>query len=174
MAPTTIDIVKTVAERVRFLVDRFGGQTALERAAGLSVGQISRLLNGERKSPTVDVLDRIAQTTGANFEWLATGRGVAFGSGDRYPARPHAIAVFREEHAGKVDPDVLDDVVATISSMDLMSERDVQISQWRGFLAAMLAREIERRNNPAKEKADDERDAVRARASEERSKPKLN
>lgn len=66
----------TLAERLRLSMKAAGlNQAELERAAGLTVGFMSRPLSGRRHSMAADRSARIAQVLGVAVEWLATGNG---------------------------------------------------------------------------------------------------
>lgn len=66
----------TLAERLRLAMKAAGlNQAELERAAGLTVGFMSRPLSGRRHSMAADRSARIAQVLGVAVEWLATGSG---------------------------------------------------------------------------------------------------
>lgn len=63
-------------QRIR-LARRHGGlsQAQLAHAVGVQRSAVSHWESANGKYPTVGHLCEIAQVTGVNFEWLATGRG---------------------------------------------------------------------------------------------------
>ena len=66
----------TPQQRIR-LARRHGGlsQTQLAQRVGVQRSAVSHWESVNGKHPTVAHLCEIAQVTGVNFEWLATGRG---------------------------------------------------------------------------------------------------
>lgn len=59
-------------------------QEGLAKAVGVQRSAASQWESSGGKRPTVNNLARVAEITGVQFEWLATGRGTAFGgAGDR-------------------------------------------------------------------------------------------
>lgn len=59
--------------RVRALCDRAGGQSALARRLGMSLGAVQRYLRGGE--PTRQVLVRMCESFGVSLDWLVYGHG---------------------------------------------------------------------------------------------------
>lgn len=71
--------------------DRGLSQNALERLAGISEGQVSRIEGGERgKSISLDSAFRLARALGLTIEALITGHGLVLSSASVVPAAPRA------------------------------------------------------------------------------------
>lgn len=60
--------------RLRQVVETYGNVSALARAIQRSEGAVRKWLRGESE-PAVSDLRSICEVTGANVEWLVTGRG---------------------------------------------------------------------------------------------------
>lgn len=59
-------------ERIRELCNRAGGQNALARRLGMSLGAVQRYLHGGE--PTRQVLAKMCETCGVTLDWLVYGR----------------------------------------------------------------------------------------------------
>ncbi len=68
---TSDNIDKDFVQRIEFLVDKLGGQSALARVSGLSLGAIQRYLRGGE--PTRRALICMAKAGGVAPLWLLTG-----------------------------------------------------------------------------------------------------
>ncbi len=79
------------AARVHDLVARCGGQSALARRTGLSLGAVQRYLKGGE--PTRGALMRLAEACGVSMDWLVYGVGEEAGDGSTSTAPSGARAV---------------------------------------------------------------------------------
>lgn len=89
----------TPQQRIR-LARRHGGmsQTQLAQRVGVQRSAVSHWESANGKHPTVGHLCEIAQVTGVNFEWLATGRGtMSLPDAVRLDSIPAAEAILADD-----------------------------------------------------------------------------
>ncbi len=100
----------SLAERVRAAMEHAGmNQKQLETRARLSLGYMSRVLNGQRERIDASRIDRIAAACGVDFEWLSTGKG---GMVSRRAEARGDVAVEPVEPAPAEESNPLEDALA--------------------------------------------------------------
>ena len=81
MSTKTKDTDPLFIERMHEIVTKMGGQNALSRASGVSLGSIQKALSGSE--PTRMNLIRLAQASGVTLSWLAEGQELAQGTAEQ-------------------------------------------------------------------------------------------
>lgn len=80
------DIDYDFTGRMQQIVEKMGGQNALSRASGVSLGSIQKALSGSE--PTRMNLIRLAKASGVTLSWLAEGLSLSANGGE-HSASPH-------------------------------------------------------------------------------------
>ena len=72
--------LETLGDRIKYIQNKLGGSTNLEKLSGVSAPQQSRLIRNEIKSPGLTQIAAIAKAGGVTLDWIATGEGDVDGS----------------------------------------------------------------------------------------------
>lgn len=128
----------TFADRIDQLLKDLGwSQRRLAKEAGLTTAAISRYASGDRETPDVKAMDKIAKATGYSLEWLTFGRGSPRGATSSLPDEiPNGLRAYLES----LPPDTFTAAeIAQATQFHSLRGDDLLPEQWERFLRTIRA-----------------------------------